>query len=91
MLLIICLNKILANPTTTGIFFKQVTLYHWDLPQVLEDQGGWLSDESPTWFEEYTAACFAAFGDRVTMRNITTRVKRKFLAFSMMLNILLRR
>ena len=43
-----------------------VTLYHWDLPQVLDDQGGWLNRDSAQWFTDYTAATVAALGDRVT-------------------------
>ncbi len=42
-----------------------VTLYHWDLPQDLEDLDGWRSDLSPSWFEEYARACYENFGDRV--------------------------
>ena len=30
-----------------------VTLYHWDLPQALEDRGGWLSSEVADWFEKF--------------------------------------
>ncbi len=42
-----------------------VTLYHWDLPQALEDRGGWRSRETVERFAEYAATCFAAYGDRV--------------------------
>jgi beta-glucosidase len=42
-----------------------VTLYHWDLPQALEDRGGWRSRDTAERFAEYAAACFDAYGDRV--------------------------
>jgi beta-glucosidase len=41
------------------------TIYHWDLPQALEDAGGWLSRSTTDRFGEYAASCFSAFGDRV--------------------------
>src|SRR6185437_288276 len=43
-----------------------VTLYHWDLPQVLEDQGGWPNRATAEAFVEYTEAVASRLGDRVT-------------------------
>lgn len=42
-----------------------VTLYHWDLPTVLYDKGGWLNRESVDWFEQYTTLIARRLGDRV--------------------------
>jgi beta-glucosidase len=42
-----------------------VTLYHWDLPQPLEDRGGWASRETAEQFASYAAAVYARLGDRV--------------------------
>ncbi len=42
------------------------TLYHWDLPQALEDRGGWPVRETAEAFAEYTEAVVARLGDRVT-------------------------
>lgn len=42
-----------------------VTLYHWDLPQALEDKGGWTNREILNWFEEYVTFCVKTFGDKV--------------------------
>ena len=42
-----------------------ITLYHWDLPQALEDAGGWPARETAYRFSEYAAAVGAALGDRV--------------------------
>ncbi|OUC92114.1 GH1 family beta-glucosidase [Streptosporangium minutum] len=47
-----------------------VTLYHWDLPQALEDAGGWPSRETSKRFADYAAAVHDALGDRV--RNWST-------------------
>ncbi|WDE01947.1 GH1 family beta-glucosidase [Thalassomonas actiniarum] len=42
-----------------------VTLYHWDLPQHLEDNGGWLNRETAYRFRDYVDLITKAFGDRV--------------------------
>ncbi|MDS0526237.1 GH1 family beta-glucosidase [Clostridium sp. SHJSY1] len=42
-----------------------VTLYHWDMPQVLEEKGGWTNKATIDAFVKYAETCFKAFGDRV--------------------------
>lgn len=42
-----------------------VTLYHWDLPQPLEDKGGWANRQILDAFEYYATAVAEHFGDRV--------------------------
>lgn len=41
------------------------TLYHWDLPQALQDQGGWASRDTAQHFADYCAAVVDHLGDRV--------------------------
>jgi beta-glucosidase len=43
-----------------------VTLYHWDLPQALQDKGGWANRETVDAFVEYADTVVARLGDRVT-------------------------
>ncbi|WP_426503768.1 GH1 family beta-glucosidase [Dactylosporangium sp. McL0621] len=45
------------------------TLYHWDLPQELEDTGGWTARDTALRFSDYAAAVAARLGDRVAMWN----------------------
>ncbi len=46
------------------------TLYHWDLPQALQDRGGWKHRDTVAAFAEYAAVLGRVLGDRV--RNWTT-------------------
>lgn len=41
------------------------TLYHWDLPQALQDRGGWLSVDSVGWFTDYARTAKEKLGDLV--------------------------
>ncbi|MEI6860102.1 MAG: GH1 family beta-glucosidase [Shewanella sp.] len=43
-----------------------VTLYHWDLPQYIEDNGGWLNRETAYLFSHYADEISKAFGKRVS-------------------------
>ncbi|MFD1154799.1 GH1 family beta-glucosidase [Undibacterium aquatile] len=42
-----------------------LTLYHWDLPQALQDQGGWLNRDTTAHFANYAAEIARRFGNRV--------------------------
>ncbi|MFC4590888.1 GH1 family beta-glucosidase [Sphaerisporangium corydalis] len=43
-----------------------VTLYHWDLPQALEEFGGWTNRDTAYRFADYTKAVYDRLGDRVS-------------------------
>lgn len=44
-----------------------LTLYHWDLPQALQDRGGWANRDTVDAFVEYTGVVARALGDRVPL------------------------
>ena len=58
-------NRLIDALVAAGIE-PMVTLYHWDLPQALEDRGGWANRQTAYAFADYAAACANAFGDRVS-------------------------
>ncbi|KAK2516356.1 Lct, partial [Columba livia] len=54
------INGLVANNIT-----PIVTLYHWDLPQALQDIGGWENSALIDLFDSFADFCFQTFGDRV--------------------------
>ena len=66
-----------VNPAGVGFYSRLVdelleagitpwlTLYHWDLPQSLEDAGGWTERDTAYRFAEYALSLHDALGDRV--------------------------
>ena len=60
-------NTLIDGLLSSGIV-PVVCLFHWDLPQSLEEQGGWLNrDLMLRSFGAYADTAFGAFGDRVKM------------------------
>ena len=42
-----------------------ITLYHWDLPQTLQEQGGWANRKIIAWFSSYVDFCTKEYGSKV--------------------------
>lgn len=58
-------DKVIDGLLEAGIT-PSVTLYHWDLPQALQDRGGWTVRETAEHLATYTTAVAERLGDRVT-------------------------
>ena len=57
-------NRLIDKSLEMGIK-PWVTLYHWDLPQAIENMGGWTNRAIVNWFCDYVEVCAKNFGDRV--------------------------
>jgi beta-glucosidase len=57
-------DRLVESLLTQGID-PYITLYHWDLPQSLQDKGGWVNRDTAGYFADYAAALSRRFGDRV--------------------------
>ena len=57
-------DKLIDGLLARGIA-PHATLYHWDLPQALQDKGGWGARDTAYRFADYAAAMGARYGDRM--------------------------
>jgi len=53
------------------------TLISLDLPQAIEDRGGWASADRPNWFEEYSALMYRELDDRIPCGRLSTNRGRR--------------
>ena len=56
----------LVDAVMTAGIEPWICLYHWDLPQALEDRGGWQNRDIASWFADYAYLTVRRLGDRVT-------------------------
>lgn len=57
-------HKVIDKCLASGIE-PWITLYHWDMPQVLETKGGWANREMLNWFSEYAEVASREYGPKV--------------------------
>lgn len=59
-------NRVIDDLLASNVS-PMVTLYHFDLPQALQNEGGWKSPGIAAHFDNYAKFCFQTFGDRVKL------------------------
>ncbi|MDP2387073.1 MAG: GH1 family beta-glucosidase [Bacteroidota bacterium] len=57
-------HKVIDTCIESGIE-PWITLYHWDLPETLQQKGGWTNREIINWFEHYVEVCIKEFKSKV--------------------------
>jgi beta-glucosidase len=57
-------SKFIDDLLANGIE-PMITLYHWDLPQALEEKGGWFNPKIVQWYENYANLIFRSYGKKV--------------------------
>lgn len=62
-------HRLIDDLVANGIK-PMVTLYHWDLPQALEDEGGWLNESVVQHYQNFADLCFREYGEKVQNKNI---------------------
>ena len=57
-------HKVIDECVAAGIE-PWITIYHWDLPQAIEEKGGWTNREIISWFTDYVSFCTKEYGSKV--------------------------
>lgn len=59
-------KRLLDELDANGII-PNATIYHWDLPHVLDQKGGWCNRDVIDWYGDYASLLFREFGDRIPL------------------------